>query len=281
MSMDLRSQASSLVEQILLTLQNATMALQRLLATINLQNRTQSTVEVIEATLYPLETLAEEAGEALDNATRDVPLALAEASKALAAILNVSLEDFDFGSRRREVTNLEQGVSRVGSLVNTSSSLLDAIRGNFSTLNATASRVLDESRTLNADAALLLNRSREALLLANRSTNRGNDIVAEARELLRLIQGRFSSAQNLSGGLDEVIRSVEEAERVALLAESEVEPLALEVDMVAVMVNSTVSMLEEATQRLSETMRVSNKHPVTVEPPIKDTLNRGHNRKNL
>ena len=259
LSSELQSQASSLVEQILLTLERATTAFQRLLATVALQNQTQSTVEVIETTLYPLEELASQASEALDNATRDVPVALAEATRALAAILNVSLQDFNFDSRRREVADLEEGVARVGSLVDDSSLLLDTIRGNFSVLNATASRLLSESQDLNEEAIFLLNRSREALLLANQSISRGNDIITEAEDLLRQIRAQFRNARSLSDGLEEVILVVEEAEEVSAMAASEAATVDENVRMVAITVNFAVSLLEESSLRLNETMAVSFK----------------------
>lgn len=253
----LQSQASSLLEQVTLTLVNASTALQQLQRTVVLQNQTQTAVGVIEAAVSSLEGLGQGVSEALDNATRDVPIALSEASRALAAILNISLDGLDFRSRSEEVARLENDVSTVAGLVNSSSSLLGIIRSNFSVLNTSATLTLTRSQQLNAEAGVLLNRSREALSLANNSATQGNIIIAEANRLLLELKERFSMAQNLSAGLEEVIRSVEEAERLSLLAERDAQSATAIVEQIAARVNTIVSILEEASATLSETLVVS------------------------
>jgi hypothetical protein len=214
-------------------------------------------LEGLEADLLSLEELSEVVLESLDNATRDVPTALTEASRALAAILNISLGDLDLELRRREVEILESRVFGTSGTLNESNSLLVEIRSSFSTLNISASETLLRSRELNMEANELLNRSRAALLLANASAIGGNRIIAEARELLIELRSRLSDARNLSAGLEEVIRNVERAENLSLVAEGEAERAAEQIRLISTNVNTTVDLLVEVSVTLRETMEAS------------------------
>lgn len=260
-SSDLQQQATNLLEQITLTFENASLALSRLQNTIVLQDQAEAMLEVIEGSLAPLEDLRDLVQGVLENATLLVPAASSEASRALEAVLNISrsLESgLDSESRRQEVTRLEDDAFNVGALINASSSLLDAIRGNFSILNASAFEVLGESRALNDEAQVLLNRSRLALLLANRSVVDGNAVIMEARELLNRLQNAFATSQNLSQGLSDVIRYVEDAEVMSQEAEEEAELAAEQIQEVESQVSTAVILLSEVSEMLSETMMVSS-----------------------
>lgn len=255
--MELQSQASFLLEQVTLTLQNATLALQRLQNTRSLQELVQTALDRLEADLLPLEEFSGLLREVLENATRDVPVAVVEASRALAAVLSISLEDLDLISRRRDVAILESRVSSVGDLLNKSNSFLDSLHRDFTVLNTSASESLTQSRELNIEAVQLLNRSRIALSVANQSAIDGNRIIVEANELLLELQRRFLGAQNLSSGLDEVLRNVEMAERLSLMAREEAERAAEQVQEIAGNINSAVDLLQGVSEMLTETLEVS------------------------
>lgn len=240
-----------------LVLENATLALQRLQNTRSLQVLVQTALDGLEADVLPLEALSEVVRESLDNATRDVPVAVMEASRALAAILSISLDGLDLTSRRQDVAILESRVSSVGSSLNESNSFLEILRSNFTTLNTSAFESLTRSRELNLEASRLLNRSQASLSLANESTIAGNLIITEANELLLELRRRFMGAQNLSAGLEEVIRNVEMAERLSLMAKEEADRAAEEVQEIASSINTTVDLLTGVSEMLSETMDVS------------------------
>lgn len=256
-SFELQLVATSLVENATLTLNDASLALQRLFDTIDLQEQVQVVLRVLNINLGLFEDQAEAVVYALDNATLDVPIAQSEASRALAAILEVSLSSLDPESRQREVATLESEVSNTGNLVNETSSFLEAIRSNFSALNTSALETLTRSQELNIEAGLLLNRSRAALSLANDSAAQGNRIITEAEEILRELRRRLSDARNLSSGLDEVIRNVEMAENLSLSAEQRAQLADKEVREIADNVNTTMDLLDGVSEMLSDTMVVS------------------------
>lgn len=216
----------------------------------------------MEVTVNTLERLSAMVARYLDNATRDVPIATAESSRVLAAVLAISLGDIDLESRQREVTTLESQVSGVSDALDGLNSFLEEIRSNFSALNSSASEALIQSQELNIEARELLNRSRAALLLANESVLEANRTIIEASELLLELRGRLSEAQNLSAGLDEVIRNVERAENLSLLAEGEADRTAQQVLQVATNVNATVDLLAGVSEMLRETLAVSMVPPL-------------------
>lgn len=240
----------------MLTLNDASLSLQRLQDTVRLQNQTQTILESLETRLTSQEELSNIALEVLDNTTRDISIIVAEVSRALVDSLGISLADFDVQSTQTEILRLEGELSAVGVFVNETGSFLDTTQGEFSMLSTNASQLLARSQELDAKAALLLRRSRDALLLANDSTTQGNAIIAEANDLLRQLRGRSSMAQNLSAGLDEVLRNVNEAERLSLLAEEEVRQASEEVQAVTDTINVTAGVLEEVSETLRETMMV-------------------------
>lgn len=212
---------------------------------------------MMDSRLLLLENQAEQGRGLLENATRNTPIALMEASRALEAVLNISLENFELDSRQMEVDDLQNEVDRIQNSSDEIDSFLSILQGNFSTLRRRSSEIIAESRQLNVEAVLLLNRSREALNLANDSVRRGNLIIEEADELLRRLRSRLSDAQNLTLGLDTVIRNVEAARILSLMAEEESEMAAEEVRRIAANVSASVALLETVSQSLSETMQVS------------------------
>lgn len=241
----------------MLTLNDASLSLQRLQDTVRLQNQTQAILESLETRLTSQEELSDNALEVLDNTTRDISIIVAEVSRALVDSLGISLVNFDVQSTQMEILQLEGELSAVGVFVNETGFFLDTTQGELSVLSVDAAQLLARSQELDAEAALLLRRSRDALSLANDSTTQGNAIIAEANDLLLQLRGRISMAQNLSAGLDEVLRNVNEAERLSLLAEEEVRQASEEVQAVTDTINITAGVLEEVSETLRETMMVS------------------------
>lgn len=257
----LQSEASLLLEAVSVSLRNASSALQRLRDTVVLQGQVQTALEVVDSDLIALELLAEGVGGALDEAAMDVPIAAMEAARALAAILNISLEDFDLDfdpdSKRVQVDGIEEGVVRVSVLVDNAEVFLGDIRGNFSTLNTSAVQMLARSRELNAEARLLLDRSRAALSLANASATLGNLVITDAAVILLELEMAFADVMNFSDGLGAVIRNVQVAERQSLEAELAAEQAEEDLRGVASSVNASAVLLEGVSAMLSETLAVS------------------------
>ncbi len=249
-------QAVFLVEQIERALINATKALDNLQETINIQNQTSITIGSFEELLLGLEALVEEGREGLGNATRDVPIAVSESSRVLADVLRISLGDFDLSSRTRDVEEIEEELSITNSSLNDVLLLLNVLERNVSLLNTTALQLLTDSRSLTDEALALLARSQEALLVANDSTVQGNRIISEANTLLDELRLRFSDAGNLSAGLEEVLRNLNEAEIRSLMAEEDAAKAEEMIRGVAEDVNMAVILLEGANQILSDTLTV-------------------------
>ena len=255
-SLELQSQAETLVSEASLALENASLALLQLQMTISLQNQTRATADAVENSLISLEQLVEVVRGALANATMEAPNALSEATRVLEAVRNISL-DLDLDSRQSEVAELENDVFEIGTFVDDTNLLFVAVQRNFSVLNASALEILTQSRALNEEARVLLNRTQSALLLANQSVQDGNEIINEAGELLFELQEQLRSAQNLSQDLDDVVEYVEGAEHLSLLAEGEAELVAAEIGRVQEDVDTAAGLLEGVSEMLTEILSVS------------------------
>lgn len=257
LSLELHSASLLLLERATLTLQEARTTLQRLRSTLALQERVAATLDDIDARLLSLERLSDELLTSLDNATAEVPTALSESERALAALLNISLEGVA-ASREREVAALEDDVTSTRTLLNTVARFKDAVWSNFTELNATGTVLILRSRRLNMEAVILLERSRAAYSRASDSVTRGNIVIRDAEMILSKLRMLFSEGSDLSMGLEEVLRNIEEAERLSLMADEEAQEVSQTVQGVAATLNETLSLLEVVSQTLDQTMQISN-----------------------
>ena len=259
----LQSEASLLLEGVSVSLQNASSALQRLRDTIVLQGRLQAALEVANSDLLALELLAEEAEETLEEAAMDVPIAAMEATRVLAAILDISLEDFDLDfdprSKGMEVDDIEEEITRESASVDIANRFLSSIRENSTSLNSSAAEILTRSQELNDEARLLLDRSIAAFSLANASAVLGNLVIDDAAMLIFELEIAFGTVMNFSNGLEAVIRNLEMAERQSLEAEQAAEQAEEDLGSVARSVNASAALLEDVSAMLNETLAVSAK----------------------
>lgn len=257
MSTSLQEQANYLYEQILIAFSAASSSLQRLYDTAALHNMTVAIVEKMEASLITLDGMSALGEDGLSNATDRVPMALAEASRALMDVFSISLADLNLNASREDLERLKVEVESVRESADKVSLLLDDLQNQVFSLNNSAVLLLADSERLNNEAALLLQRSRDALALADESTTEGNTIIAEAEELLRQLQNRFSNVGSLVSGLNEIIMNVGRAEMRSRIASDETGQLASEARQVTADISTSMNLLEQASRRLNETLRVS------------------------
>ena len=207
-------------------------------------------------TLPSLREQFEQGQEALDNATTNVPMALMEAMKALEDFNRILLRRREQNSKRDELEELRSKLSNLNDSLTESDLSLQLLRNNFSSLNSTTRDLLTDCQLLDNKANLLLTRSQQAFILANYSVEQSNSIITEANVLLKELRMRFSTAQNVSSVLNEVLRNVEDAERNSVAAKLESETVAGDVNRIATIISAAVTLLENIDRTLNKTIRV-------------------------
>ena len=249
--------AYSLLDEIACALENATQALELLDKTIALQNTTLAKLQQIEEDVLPqLVEIYMEAKRSFMAITRDAPLALTEARRLQEAIRNISIPDFDVERGLRELDRLENETLTLSLAASVVNEELDALLVNFTMLSSSATELLMESDRLNGLARDLLVIAHSAQSLANDSVDRGNAIIAEARDILSQLQRGLSDADNFTVGLAEVLRNIELAENDSAAAEEIVGQRAVEVMEIASRVNTAADTLQNASQTLQIAMEV-------------------------
>ena len=249
--------AYSLLDEITCALENATQALELLDKTITLQNTTLAKLQQIEEDVLPqLVEIYMEAKRSFMAMARDAPLALTEARRLQEAIRNISIPDFDVERGLRELDRLENETLTLSLAASVVNEELDALLVNFTMLSSSATELLMESDRLNGLARDLLVIAHSAQSLANDSVDRGNAIIAEARDILSQLQRGLSDADNFTVGLAEVLRNIELAENDSAAAEEIVGQRAVEVMEIASRVNTAADTLQNASQTLQIAMEV-------------------------
>ena len=246
-----------MLDEITCALENATKALELLDETVALQKTTLIEVQTIEDDILPhLIDLYMEVRNTFTDVSGDVPIALDEANRLREAIRNISIPDFNVELRHRELDQLENETLELSLAASNVDAELELLQMNFTILNFSAVELLIESNDLNRLAQELLSIAHSAQALANDSVERGNAIIAEARDILSQLERGLSDADNFTVGLAEVLQNIELAENGSATAEENAGQRALEVKEIASVVYTAAETLQNASQTLQTAIEV-------------------------